>query len=402
MPSMTVSREDGIEETSGAHQFPHRFAIVLASEATGGAERYLVDLAVSMKRTMTEPIVLNTKRIMPYAAALSKNEVKTVCMGGRVGGFDPKSAVATLRALRTLGPDVMFINSNREALVLGSLASRLFRIPVSLVHSHDHAVNEIRSVMRWACRITTDGVLAVSESHRAYLRTELGLSLEQTLNLYPGIDLTRTATIQHDEHARHRTLKPTIGIIAGLRREKDHETFLRAARLISDVISDVRFVIVGDGPRRADLEHLVSDLDLQRRVEFLGWRTVDTALFDTLDVLVLTSSRETFPAVILESFSAGVPVVATHVGSVPDLMGSPQSGVLVPTSDPDAVAKAVIRVLKDRAYASQLVKRARTRCQLFSVDRYCGELLELVSKLHQTKNPTQSLRAFAAGLSKPA
>ena len=131
---------------------------------------------------------------------------------------------------------------------------------------------------------------------------------------------------------RELALSPTafvVGIVARLRPEKNHEILLRAtARLVADN-RDVTICAVGDGPRRAYLEHLAKDLGVADRLVWAGERTEAGRLVTAFDIAVLCSAWEGLPLAALEAMVAGVPVIATAVGGLPDLLVG-GAGVLVP------------------------------------------------------------------------
>ena len=106
-----------------------------------------------------------------------------------------------------------------------------------------------------------------------------------------------------------------VGIVAALRPEKNHELFLRAAARVLARVPGARFLIVGDGPKRAELEALAESFAIAEAVRFLGTRSDVPELLSLIDVLVLTSHIEANPVSILEAMAGGKPVVATRVGS---------------------------------------------------------------------------------------
>lgn len=363
---------------------PASFAILLASKAIGGEERFLAELAGAMRRTTTRPVILNLKSPMPYAVELQRDGV-LVREGIANHRLDPAGLARLIRALRQTRPDVLLINSNRQALILGGIASRLCRIPVTLVHTHEHQGHAATTIR---CMVyISDGIVAAADHHREYLRSELRLPEGRVARVYPGINLdrTRSGAAPRAVGSVPDKVRTTVGIVAALRPEKDHETFLRAAAIVAEQLPDTRFLIIGDGPRRPYLEGLARDLRVDQRVQFLGWQPVDSNLLGRLDVLALSSVSETFPAVILEAFSAGVPVVATDVGSVAELCGVPPCGVLVPPRDPAALARALAALLIDPARSQQMGAAAVQRVKYFSSDRFCRDMLFLTQRIASAK-----------------
>ena len=363
--------------------FPERFAILFASEGTGGEERFLVELCIAMQKTSSKPILINLKKRTPYQADLEKHGVQ-LFSGIVPWRFDVIGAFRLFRMILKLAPDVLLVNSNRQSMWLGPIIGMCCRVPIVLIHTHDH-LGKNALTLRVGSTIA-DCVVAAAQKHREDLCNKQGLRQARVVTVSPGINLVRTVQTQGaGEAISSKRTNRVIGIIAGLRPEKDHETFLRAAAVVIQRIPQVEFHIIGDGPQRLHLERLATDLGVSASTRFLGWQDINGLLFEKLDVLALSSLSETFPAVLLEAFSAGVPVVATDVGSVAELFGSPACGILVPPSSPSALGSALINVLEGPELAQTLINRARNRVKFFSADRFCADMLDLTREMYQKK-----------------
>ncbi len=151
--------------------------------------------------------------------------------------------------------------------------------------------------------------------------------------------------------------------VAALVTYKDQASLLEAARILRDGGDEVELVIVGEGPRRAELEALAGERQLSRHVRFLGHRADKTTLFAAADVYVQSSRDEAFPMVLLEAGLQELPIVATEVGGVAELITDGVTGSLVPSEDPAALAGAIRTLLREpdqgRGRARQLAERIR-------------------------------------------
>ena len=137
--------------------------------------------------------------------------------------------------------------------------------------------------------------------------------------------------------------------------------FLKAAVRVAPQFPEAHFVIAGDGPLRQELVALAEDLGLRDRVHFLGFRSDASALMGSLDVLVVPSLTEGSPLVTLEAMAAGVPVVASAVGGIPDQVRHGKEGLLVPPGDTGAMGDAIVALLRDPARARSLGEAGRRR-----------------------------------------
>ena len=170
----------------------------------------------------------------------------------------------------------------------------------------------------------------------------------------------------------------TIITVANLRPEKNHETLLAAAAVLLRTRPGLRFQIVGDGPRRADLEELSHARGLGAHVEFLGHREDIPTLLAAADVFVLPSRSEAFPNGAIEAMAAGLPVVASNVGGLRDLIQNGRTGVLVPPGNPEALAGALQSLIDNPAGAEALGRAARSEVQRkYSFDRMIASFEDL-------------------------
>ena len=147
--------------------------------------------------------------------------------------------------------------------------------------------------------------------------------------------------------------------MAALRPEKNHALFLRAAARVRRAVPDARFLIVGDGPQRGELEALAQSLAISDAVRFLGTRSDVPEVLSLIDVLALSSHIEANPVSILEAMAAEKPVVATRVGSVDKAVHDGRSGYLVSPGSEEELAGRLIELLRDRPRAAAFGRAGR-------------------------------------------
>jgi glycosyltransferase involved in cell wall biosynthesis len=257
----------------------------------------------------------------------------------------------TLAAYARLRPDV--VNSHNWPAHRYAVLARPFRATIALTIHGENSATTAR-----ASRPIVDGVIAVS--------TRVG---ERFLERHPRWERARFATIDNGVQlppspARGSGGGKVIATVARLDAVKDLGTLLAAlARL-----PDVELLLVGDGPERVPLQELAAALGLGARVRFLGYRRDVAQLLDGADLFALSSLTEGMSLAVLEAMAAGLPVVGTRGGGMPDVVDDGVTGLLVPPRDPAALA-AVLRTLLDdpvRRAAMGAAGRARVE-QKFSL-----------------------------------
>jgi glycosyltransferase involved in cell wall biosynthesis len=310
------------------------------------------------------------------------------------GGQDAVALRAIVRLLRTFRPHVVHTHT-AKAGTLGRLAARWCRVPVVVHTYHGHVLRgyfgPVRSrlfvaIERWLAR-HTDRLLAVSERVRRDL-LDLGIGRPERFSVMPlGLDLERflDAGVRRGQLRRELGLTEgelLVGIVGRLVGIKAHELFLQTAAAVAERLPHSRFIVVGDGERRAELEALSCRLGLGARVRFLGWRHDLDTLYADMDVVALTSRHEGSPVALIEAMAAARPVVASAVGGVPELVEDGISGYLVPPGDVAGFARAIERVLMSPDRGRTLGETARRRVHpAFGAGRLVNDMDALYREL---------------------
>lgn len=165
-----------------------------------------------------------------------------------------------------------------------------------------------------------------------------------------------------------------IGNVARLDEVKCHDLLIHAFAAVRKTHADCRLVLVGDGARRANLEELVSSLGLKPWVHFAGYRDNPQSYLQAMDIFALTSRIEGLPLAILEACAARLPVVATRVGGVAQVIAHEESGLLIESGDQKALEAAIGRLLDDPALSRRLGETARRRIdEHYSIARMADE-----------------------------
>jgi len=164
-----------------------------------------------------------------------------------------------------------------------------------------------------------------------------------------------------------------VAVVGALFPSKDHMTFLAAAEKVARKIEKVSFLIVGSGSESYTnrIRDRIRDLQLDSRVRLLGWRNDVHGLMSAIDVLVISSEQESFGLTAIEALSMETPVVATRCGGPEEVMADGDTGLLVPVKDPDAMADAIVKLLKNPELARGLGIRGREHVSRhFGIDQF--------------------------------
>jgi glycosyltransferase involved in cell wall biosynthesis len=296
-----------------------------------------------------------------------------------------------LRALLARGDfDIMHSHLPYAATFGRLVAATLPSRRPALVYTEHSMWNKMALAVKALNRATIaldDRLLVVSEACRLSLPPHLRHRARVVVH---GIELEpiNQARLRRDEF--RASVRAELGLrdgellaltVAGLRWPKGYDVLLPAARSTVDRGTAVRFVAVGDGPLRGDLEHQHAALSLGDRFVFLGERSDVPRLLGAADLFVLPSRQEGLPLALMEAVSSGLPVVTTSVGELPNLLTSGWDAVLVPPEQPEALAQAIQDLADHAELRQRLSTSALELSRRFDVRRCVSEVESVYDEL---------------------
>lgn len=332
----------------------------------GGAQRYVFDLATSLSKDDFDVSVLcgAGKRL---ATRLHEKKIRVIRLETldrdiRIGA-DLISFVSFYKLLKSEKPDIIHLNSSKIG-VIGSFAGRLAGVPKIIFTGHGWAWNEDRTFLskwlftlaHWLTIELAHTVIAVSEKVRQEIVRLPFISKSKVVVVYNGIK-----NIDFSERFAARSAiggqiseKFWVGTISELHQNKGLDNLINAFASVSKTHPDIALIIIGEGEERKRLENLISKLGLIKKVYLLGFQENAGRFLKAMDVFVLASRTEAFPYVLLEAGLAQLPVVATKVGGIPELITDDKNGLLVNPGDTPALQSALVNLLNDSAKAAVL------------------------------------------------
>jgi glycosyltransferase involved in cell wall biosynthesis len=221
--------------------------------------------------------------------------------------------------------------------------------------------------MMWqTLRHFSDRIIAVSEETRQHHIRHAHFAPHKTVTLYNGINL---APFEAAGASERQAIRQELGIppdvpvlttVAVLRRPKGIHYMLEALPQIVQAVPEVRYLIVGDGEQRATLRDLAAAQGVAEQVIFAGSRSDVPAVLAASDIFVLPTLTEALPTVLAEAMGARKPIIASAVGGVPEMIERERNGLLVPPAEPQRLAEACIRLLRNPAAAQMMGHTGRT------------------------------------------
>jgi glycosyltransferase involved in cell wall biosynthesis len=283
-------------------------------------------------------------------------------LGRRISPVRDLVAVAKLvPLLRRQRPHIVETHTAKAGFV-GRLAARLAGVPIVLHVFHGHVfygyfgpvlTGVYIGLERLMARLS-DRIVALSGSQRRDIAHVYRIAPPEKVVVVPlGFELAPFVEARQAHKGRLKSRLglaadvPLVGFVGRLTEVKNPASFVEAAQCVLESVPGAHFVLVGDGELRPDVERQIADLGLSDRVLLVGWQRDMPAVYADLDALALTSLNEGTPVTVIEALAAGVPVVATAVGGVGDVVEGGRTGLLVPPSDAAALASALVSVLSE-------------------------------------------------------
>lgn len=202
--------------------------------------------------------------------------------------------------------------------------------------------------------------------------------------LYPPFCLEKYNLATNSSSYPENTNCSTIGFVGRLSEEKGIPSLLQAMVIVRKRIADVRLIIVGTGPLENKLREMTTSLGLNSNVHFVGFKENVFEILGQMNVFVLPSRTEACPIVVLEAMAMGLPVVASHVGGIPELVRDSETGILFPYNNPTKMAEALIDLLQDKEKAKMMGKKGKEIAfEEFHPSKFVNRLQDLYLQLYE-------------------
>lgn len=373
---------------------PLRVMFVITSMPVGGAETLLVNLVRRMDRSRFEPELCCLKEFGPLGEVLAQEIpaceklIRYKTDWRVIGRLAKRMRERKIDAVVTVG-------TGGDKMFWGRLAAWRAGVPVILSALHSTGLPDHVELPNRLLAPITDGFIGCAKPHGEYLVRAEGCPRHKVFVIPNGVDVERFQPVAPADALREQiglpVGTPTAAIVAALRPEKNHELFLDAAALVLKQLPQARFLIIGDGARRATLEQHASQLGIDQSVHFLGTRSDVPAVLSLVDVLALSSHMEANPVSILEGLACGKPVVSTRVGSIPETVHHGENGYLVDPGNASQMADFLNRLMSDREISRQMGSAGRREVvENWSLDRMVEGYQELIQTIYFNKSAHRS------------
>jgi glycosyltransferase involved in cell wall biosynthesis len=277
------------------------------------------------------------------------------------------------RLIKRIKPHIVHTHTSKAG-VLGRLAACLARVPIIIHTPHGHVfhsyygyiMTKIIVLVERILSLMTDKITALTDRERDEHLEQGVASIEKYVIIHSGVMLQQIMNTNIDVETGKKEFdipqnSNVIGVVGRLVPIKGHKYLVSAAKRIIKEFGNTVFVFVGDGYLEARLQRQAESLGVRKNIIFAGWRNDVIKILGLFDVLVLPSLNEGMGKVLIEGMALGKPIVASSVGGIIDLVKNGDNGILVPPRDSDALAEAILKLIRNKNLTQELGKNGKSK-----------------------------------------
>lgn len=366
--------------------------IITISEL-GGAQRYVADLAINLPKNQYE-VAVAAGGNGPLFDALAAQGIAVYRLKSLVREINPLKDIAAYfeikKLIKKIKPDIVHLNSSKAGFI-GSFAAKSAGVKKVIYTVHGFVFNEpmagwkkalYKTVEKYSAR-AKDVLVCVSKFDQQVGITQRIADPKKLVTIHNGI----SEPIFLDRNDARRALnlpldKPVVGTVANFYPTKDLPNLVRAMQLVRQQFSAARCAIIGDGEERNTIEAEIKKSGLEQTVTLCGQYDQSGQYlnrhFKIFDIYICSSVKEGLPFSMLEAMAAGLPIVSTNVGGMPEIIQDGVTGLLVEPRNPKALADAIIKLLSDKQLADRLGEQAKQTVQAkFSLEQMVQATMEV-------------------------
>ena len=370
-----------------------RIRVLHVAEAAGGVERYLQTLFKYSDKEQVENILVCSQN---YDYKKMKSLADRVIVLKMAHQINPSSDIKVEKALRRiikqLKPDIVYAHSSKAG-ALARIADLGLKNKV-IYNPHGWAFNMQQSakkkeMYKWVEKISAhfcDKIVCISDAERESALREKICKPSKLQVIYNGIDLEEIEKAASMSRAQLGIPEDAfvVGMVGRLSKQKAPDTFVKAAKLIKEKIPNAFFLMVGDGELRGQVENLIHQYDLGSSFLITGWVDNPTAYMKIMDVGMLLSRWEGFGLVLPEYMACGVPIVATNVDAIPNIIKDGVNGMLVNKDSFVGVQKVCTGLKNDTELKDRIIASAKSMVRnKFGAKRVAKESIGLYKDLEK-------------------
>ncbi len=373
----------------------NKILILITKSNWGGAQKYVFDIATNLPKDQYDiEVIFGGAGVLKQK--LDQGGIKNESIKELERDINPLKDIKTLLKLiklfREKKPDVLHLNSSKIG-AMGAVAGRLTGVKKIIFTAHGWAFNENRSaiskiilkIIYWITIISSHKTIIVSDGMGKFVKKWLFIknkiiNIHNGVTEYPLLERTQSREMLSEKSPslKNYTGNKWIGTIAELHSIKNIDIAIRAINEIQKESTDLKYIIIGEGEKRNELEKLIKTHKLDNVVFLIGAITEAGKYLKAFDIFILPSKSEGLPYVLLEAGLANIPTIATNVGGIPEIISDKKTGLLVRPNNEKELASAIKYYLENPLLMIEYANNLKNKVQNeFSIEQMITKTLEV-------------------------
>ncbi len=349
---------------------------IIQSLETGGAEKLLVDISINYKDKFEVFVISQYKKgNYQYENILESEGIKTIFLDKKKG-YDYNNLKAVYKTLDKIKPDIVHTHLHAAIYLIPWYVKNKNVVKIHTVHTLAKMEfgKSHRLIQKFAYKFLGVIPVAIGTTVKKSIIKEYKLQEDKIKTITNGIDYKKYALLTNEkiEKSVFRIIN-----VASFSKWKNQICLLEAFKLAIKQKEDMELIFVGDGPERKRIEAKSKELDIDDKVIFIGITDKVEYFLHISDVFVLCSKFEGLPLSIIEAYAAGLPVISTNVGGVPDILVDGENGFLVSADDKKSIANLIIKLYNEIELKEKISKNNREKAKEYDIKNISQKYMEL-------------------------
>lgn len=346
-----------------------------------GGEQQIAYLAEEHQRkNLTKPIILTSKN-SKLSSWCSYNNIEYYTVNNLGLNFKSASKINTIIKEKKI--DIIHCHDSKahNAAIINAVLYKS-NIPIILSRRVDFPVSDnIFSKYKYNHR-NIKKIICVSDTIKTITANSIKDKSKLT-TVHSGVDTNKFRDCDKQLLKREFHLKDEIiiGNTSAIAPHKDYPTFINVAEEILKKKSNVKFFIIGDGPEKQNIESIIKEKGLETDIILTGFRKDIADVLSSLDIFLITSETEGLGTSIIDAFAAGIPVVATNAGGIPELVEHNKTGYLAKIKDTESIAEGILKIIDNKKFRDNIIAGAKLKLKGFTKENTALETYEVYKEV---------------------
>lgn len=384
-----------------------KIIFIITQSEIGGAQRWLFDTVTHLPKDKYEIVVASQPGpLLEKLTSLGHSDqseeslkIKTNPLKHLIRPINPVQdllgIIELYRLIKKERPEIIQLCSTKAGL-LGAIAGKLVGVKKIIYRIGGWSFNDPRphwknKIFFWIEKISAPlkDIIIVNSQHDYDQAIKLKITNKNKLFLiYNGIKLDNIGYDPKKTSAKNRTAVPeshfkiNTATIANFYPTKGLKYLIESIKILQTKNYKIKTIIIGDGPQRPELENLIKKYNLQDTIQLAGQQTNPWQYLSTcdVDIFVIPSVKEGLPYVLLEAMAAGLPIIATQAGGIPEIIKDQKNGLFIPPKNPTAIAQALEILIKNSNLKNQIARQAKIDIKKYSLENMVAQIDNLYKK----------------------